>query len=794
MNMPTNTVEFFCAPEKTNNYPGWQIVEDVFDGEKNLVQETLFSLGNGYIGMRGSHEERFAGFDSNSEDGTFINGYYEASPIHYAESSYGLAKEHQFMLNVPNSKCINFALDDENFDLFKGEIVNYRRSVDFRTGVLTRNVEWVSPANHRMIITSERLVSFTRKNIFAIKYQIKSVNFSGRITLCSGMAGRVIETEDEDVPRYGAAVAAVKGVPLQLITAQQIEDFSALLHRTKKSKLALVSAIENELLSGKTRQLSQEQISVDKLVEQVYQIEVEAGDTITLTKYGTYFTSRDHQEDELMGLAQDALKKARKTGFTGLCAEQEEFLSEFWQHADIEIAGDDSIQQGVRFCQFHLLQSMGRDGKTSIAAKGLTGEGYGGHYFWDAETYAFPFFLYTRPEIARNMLEYRYSILDKARERARTMSHDKGALYAWRTIAGEECSAYFPAGTAGYHINADIAYAIKQYYEATSDHEFMLQMGAEIVMDTARIWLDLGGYIKKRNNQFCIAEVTGPDEYTAMVDNNFYTNAMAQMHLRFAVDIVRYLKTNHPQEFARISGLINLAEDEPLQWAQAADAMYLPYDEELGIHPQDDGFLLKKVWDFKKMSRPSYDLPLHYHYLVIYRHQVCKQADVVLANFLLGNKFSLEEKKRDYDYYEAITTHDSSLSHCTFSIMASEVGYPDKAYHYFMQTARADLDNLPGNTSYGVHIAAMAGAWMAVTFGFGGMRIYNSKLQFRPYLPSKWTHYSFRIVFQSHLLLVEVKANEIIYRLLNGQALQFEHHGIPVLLTEAMPLKTFTTS
>jgi alpha,alpha-trehalose phosphorylase len=795
VNMEMDTKENPIEPKKENTpLPAWQVVENSFDIENNPVQETLFALGNGYLGMRGSHEERFDGFDDKSADATFINGFYESSPLYYSETSYALAKEHQFMLTVPNSKCINFSLDNEDFDIFKGQIVDYNRSVDFRTGVLSRSIEWISPSNHQVVVNSQRLVSFTRKNIFAIQYQIKSVNFSGYITLHSGIAGRVVENENDDSPRYGAAVAAVKGLPLQLITAEQIEDFSALVHRTKKSGFTLVSAMENELVSDKTIQKSQEQVSVDKRVEQIYRIKVEAGDTITLTKYGAYFTSRENQEDELVDLAKDALKKARKAGFASLCSEQKEFLSDFWQHADVEISGDDAIQQGVHFSQFHLLQSIGRDGKTSIAAKGLTGEGYGGHYFWDAETYALPFYLYTKPEIARKMLEYRYSILDKSRARAREMSIKKGALYAWRTIAGEECSAYFPAGTAVYHINADIAYAIKQYYEATADHEFMLQMGAEILMETARAWLGIGAYIKLRNNQFCINEVTGPDEYTAMVDNNFYTNAMAQMHLSFAADIAFKIKKEYPAEFIRISKLMDLGDDEPAQWAQAAQSMYLPYNTELGIHPQDDGFLYKKVWDFAEMSSPDYDLPLHHHYLVIYRHQVCKQADVVLANFLLGDKFSAEDKKRNYDYYEAITTHDSSLSHCTFSIMASEVGYHEKAYEYFMKTARVDLDNLPGNTNYGVHIAAMSGAWMSVIFGFAGMRTYAGNLRFAPYLPDKWKNYSFRIYFQSQLLLVEVTREEVRYRLLKGEALQFNHYGVLVQLTEAAPIKVIATT
>jgi len=434
---------------------------------------------------------------------------------------------------------------------------------------------------------------------------------------------------------------------------------------------------------------------------------------------------------------------------------------------------------------------MGRDGQTSVAAKGLTGEGYGGHYFWDAEIYAFPFYLYTQPELARKMLEYRYSILDKARQRAIEMTHKKGALYTWRTIAGEECSAFFPAGTAQYHLNADIAFAIKQYYEATNDEEFIRKYGAEIVIETARIWTDIGDYIPEKNNQFCINCVTGPDEYTAIVNNNFYTNAMAQMHLKFAAQMVSKLKKEYPHDFDRIVKAIDLSDSEPKEWLRAADAMYLLYDEKLGIHPQDDTFLAKKIWKLDTIPKEHQDHPLflNYHYLVIYRYQICKQADVVLALFLLGNQFTLNEKRRDYDYYEAITTHHSSLSPSTFSVMASEAGYYDKAYKYFAQTARGDLDNLHGNTNHGVHIAAMAGAWMAVIYGFAGMRAYEGKLQFAPYLPDKWERYAFKICFKSKLVQVEIDKKEVRYRLLEGDALELNHNGAIVQLTESQPIK-----
>ncbi|PWT97829.1 MAG: family 65 glycosyl hydrolase [Candidatus Melainabacteria bacterium] len=766
----------------------WQLAESSFEIDQNAVRETLFALGNGYIGLRGTHEERFDGFEASSIEGTFINGFYESSPLRYPETAYGLAKEHQFMLNVPNAKCINFSIEGEEFDLFTGEIVSYERSLDFRTGVLIRKLEWKSPAGRRLSVTSRRLVPFRRKNIFAIEYEVKLLNCSGTITLASVLDDGAKEVEEEGKPRYGAAVASVGGVTFDLLGIEQMENFSALIHRTRNSRLVLVSAIENDLVSPSGNSVKKETISTDQRYGQIYRARLEENGSICLTKFGAYFTSRDYPESELIGLAKKALKEARQVGFDALCAEQKEFLSEFWHYADNEIRGDDALNQGVHFNQFHLLQSVGRDGHTSIAAKGLTGEGYGGHYFWDAETYALPFYLYTRPEIARRMLEYRYSILDKARTRAREMSHSKGALYAWRTIAGEECSAYFPGGTAQYHINADIAYAVKQYHEATLDEEFMTKYGAEIVLETARIWIGIGSYIPKKNNQFCINEVTGPDEYTAMVNNNFYTNAMAQMHLKFAADIAAKMKKSQPTEFERLKTAIGLTDDEPKEWVKAALAMYLPYDQELGIHPQDDTFLYKKVWNLAENPRKSHDLPLHYHYLVIYRHQVCKQADVVLADFLLGDHFSAEDKKRDYDYYEAITTHDSSLSHCTFSVMASEIGYYDKAYQYFMKTARGDLDNLHKNTSYGVHVASMAGTWMAVVCGFGGMRAYQGKLQFAPYLPEKWEQYAFRIYFQSKLVLIEVDKNEVRYRLLEGDALQFSHYGTPIQLTKAAPV------
>jgi trehalose/maltose hydrolase-like predicted phosphorylase len=763
----------------------WCLRETSFDPATNFLHETLFALGNGYIGLRGCHEEGYSGPAGTSLDGTYLNGFYESEAIAYPEAAFGFAKTNQFMLNVPNAKGIELFVGDERFDLMRGTLDHYDRTLDFRTGVLERRVEWTSPSGRSVSVVSRRLVSFAHKHLFAIDYAITPLNFSGQLRLVSLIDGAVRNQEAGDDPRVGSAVS---GPALHLESVDQAGTFSSITQRTHNSGFTLVSAIDNLMFCGGA--VAPTPFQDGQRAGQVFEVEAGAGQTVRLTKYGAYYSSRDYEAGQLPALARQALAEAKADGFEALCESQQRYLDHFWQHADVEIAGDDALQQGMHFNQFHLLQSVGRDGKTNIAAKGVTGEGYEGHYFWDTEIYIFPFFLYSKPEIARKLLDYRYAGLEQARARARQLSHAKGALYPWRTIAGEECSAYFPAGTAQYHINADIAYSIKLYYEATGDLDYMAQAGAEIVLETARIWLGIGSY--DRAGRFCINEVTGPDEYTALVNNNYYTNAMAQMHLRFAAEIVDTLRTRRAADFARIATATGFDECEPGEWLRAAGRMALPYDAALGIHEQDDSFLSKKAWDFAGTPKENYPLLLNYHPLVIYRHQVCKQADVVLALLLLSEQFTLDDKKRDFDYYEAVTTHDSSLSSCIFSIIASEVGYAGKAYDYFMETARLDLDDTHGNTHYGVHTAAMAGTWMGVAYGFAGMRVTDGALRFAPTLPAQWRHYRFKIHMRGALLQVRVDGSSAEYSLLEGEGLSFMHRGEKVALTQASPVALLT--
>ena len=421
----------------------------------------------------------------------------------------------------------------------------------------------------------------------------------------------------------------------------------------------------------------------------------------------------------------------------------------------------------MRFNLFHVFQSAGRDGKTNIAAKGLTGEGYESHTFWDTEAYILPVFLYTDPSVAEKLLEYRYAILPKARERARELGYPKGALYAWRTIDGEECSAYFPAGTAQYHIDGDIAHAVLEYLTVTEDYDFLACYGAEILIEAARLYADLGFFSREKGGKFVLNCVTGPDEYNVMVNNNYYTNCVAEETLRGAVKAVEFLRENRPDDLERISRELSLSPEEPEAWRQAAEAMYYPPARD-GIYPQDDDFLNRKPWPLDEIPPEKHPLLMHYHGLTIYRHMVCKQADLILAMTHYGERWTEEEKWKNFFFYDSITTHDSSLSMAVFSVLANEIGETAKAYDYFMSSARLDLDDMHRNTKDGLHMANMAGTWTGLVQGFGGMRCINGQLSFSPRLPEQWEAYSFRVRFRGRLIEVGMKRSGPEYRLLQG--------------------------
>ena len=476
---------------------------------------------------------------------------------------------------------------------------------------------------------------------------------------------------------------------------------------------------------------------------------------------------------------------------------------DFWRRSDVRVKDirEDrtkrstvEIQQAIRFNLFHILQASARAEDTGVPAKGLTGQAYEGHYFWDTEIYVLPFLIYTSPRIAKNLLTFRYMMLPQARARARQLGH-RGAVFPWRTISGEEASAYYAAGTAQYHINADIMYALRKYVQATGDESFLRDCGAEMLVETARLWLDLGFYSEAKGGKFCINSVTGPDEYNTVVNNNAYTNLMARENLRYAAQSIESLRTTKPDAYSALLHKTALEPSEVKGWMRAAESMYVPYDEKQKIIPQDDSFLDREPWDFRNTPSEHYPLLLFYHPLNIYRKQVIKQADVILAMFLLGNAFSPEAKQRNFKFYDPLTTGDSSLSSCVEAIIAAQVGDTEKAIRYGMAALLMDLADVGGNVKDGCHIALMGGTWMMLTYGFGGMRDDDGILSFWPRrAPEDNAVLRFPLTYRGHMLEVEIGLEKVEYTLHEGESLLIRHETEEIQLTRENPIAVRSVS
>lgn len=746
-------------------YNEWQIVESKYQPEHNQRNETIFALGNGYIGLRGTFEEGYSGAPKTTTPGTYINGVYESEQIMYGEFVYGMPQFSQTMVNLADWKIIRLKVEDEWFDMLQGKIEDYRRVLDLKEGILHRTLTWESPKGRRIAIEITRCISLTEKHRAAIRFAVTPLNCTGRLSLISEIDG--------DVRNHHY----LREPALQVLEVETDSGLGYLLQETKLTKIAVAFATDHRFFSGE-REFSFEESwqKDDKSFAITYTWEAKKGERYWLDKFVSFYTSFDLEKKALRDSVLQEVQEARDKGFCGMLEDQRQYLQDFWHDVDVVIEGDTALQQGIRFNAFQLLQSCGQNGYTSIGAKGLTGEYYEGHYFWDTEVYINPFFLYSRPEIVRQLLLYRYSKLDGARNRAKVL-RNKGALYPWRTINGDEASAFFEGSTAQYHINAAIIYALHKYIEVTGDEEFLVKYGAEILFETSRLWADRGGFVKMKGNKFCLNEVCGPDEYKSGVNNNCYTNYMARFNLQYGVQVAQMMAEKYPEEYQKLAERIKLSAEEINYWRRCAEEMYLPFSEELGIHPQDDSFLYKEELDIDALPPEQIPLVRNWHPLNIWRYQICKQADVVLLMFLLGNLFDDEVKKANYDYYEPRTTHDSSLSSCIFSILASEIGYRQHAYEYFMQTSRLDLDDYNGNVHEGIHAACMAGSWMCMINGFAGMRVYDGVMHFKPYLPEGWQSYRFRIKFQGRKLLLDINHEGVYYTLEEGDTLELYHNG-----------------
>lgn len=741
----------------------WELRWRGLDLEELHRTESTFALSNGHIGIRGSLEEG----EPCGLSGTYLNGFYEQRELPYAEAGYGYPEDGQTVVSVSDGNIIRLLIEDEPLDMRYGDAPEHERVLDFRSGTLRRSTVWVSPTGRRVRIRSERLVSFTSRAVAAIRYEVEPLDGELELVLQSDLlANQPLPTKSDD-PRVAAALDR----PL-------VADFAAaggyravLAHHTRSSNLYMAAGMDHEIDFPAEPQCTIE--TEEDLARLTVAVDVPAGEKLCVTKYLAYGWSARRSVPALRAQVDGALAGALETGWDTLLQRQREYLDKFWTVADVEIEGDAELQQAVRFGLFHVLQAGARGESRAIPAKGLTGPGYDGHAFWDTETYVLPVLTYTVPDAARDALRWRHSTLDKARARARQLGQ-KGAAFPWRSINGEECSGYWPAGTAAFHVGADVAAATARYLAATGDDEFETEYGLEILVETARLWASLGHHNSR--GEFRIDGVTGPDEYTAVADNNVFTNLMAQKNFVDAATVC----AKHPDR-ARDFGV---DDEETALWRDAAEHMRIPFDDGLGVHQQSDGFTHHAEWDFEATPLDTYPLLLNYPYFDLYRKRVVKQADLVMALYLRGDAFTDAEKLANFLYYEAITVRDSSLSACIQSVMAAEVGDLQLAYDYLAETALTDLHDLHSNVSNGLHIAALAGIWLGCVAGFGGMRDYNGSVTFAPRIPSTLNRLAFHMQIRSSCVSVEIRQHSATYTLESGNPILLSHHGEPFTLDD----------
>jgi alpha,alpha-trehalose phosphorylase len=728
--------------------------------------ESLFALSNGHIGLRGNLDEG----EPHGMPGTYLNGYYETLPLPHAEAGYGYPEESQSLVNVTNGKITRLLVDDEPFDVRYGRLTRHERVLDLRDGVLRRDVEWASPAGRRVSVRTTRLVSFVQRSIVAIRYEVTAVDQDVRIVVQSSLvANEPLPTRPKD-PRAAAALESPLVAEYHVHNDLEV----SLGHHTHASGLRVAAGLDH-IIDGSSDVTSSAESEPD-LARVSFSTNLAPGETFTVLKLLAYGWSSHRSMPSLRDQVDAALHAARRTGWDGLVMSQRDFLDDVWSRADIEIDGDPELQQAVRFSIFQVMQSAARAEKRGIPAKGLTGPGYDGHTFWDMDSYALPVLTYTAPDAARDAIEWRHSTLPMALARARELGL-AGAAFPWRTIQGQESSGYWPASTAAFHVTAGVADALRRYVAATDDRDFERAIGLELLVETARLWSALGHY--DAEGHFRIDGVTGPDEYSALSDNNTFTNLMAARNLSQAALAVE----RHRDRAAELGA----DEDDIATWRAAADEMVVPFDHELGVTAQSDGFTRYRRWDFE--SDPVGEEPLlrRYPYYLLYSSQVVKQADLVFALYLFGDHFSDEQKRRDFEYYESMTVRDSSLSAPIQAIVAAEVCHLDLAYDYMREAALIDLRNLAGNTGDGVHLAALSGAWLAAVAGFGGMRDHGHTLSFAPRLPRALKGLCFRLIYRGRRILVELTEEAARYVLLEGDALILQHHGEPFELSAEAP-------
>lgn len=752
----------------------WKIIEDGFDPKVQEVSESLFSIGNGRMGHRANFEEEYSG---RSLRGSYVAGVYYPDKTRVGWWKNGYPEYFAKVLNAPNWIGIHVSIDNQKLDLAKCNVDDFYRELDMKTGLLVRKFTATLPDGKKLKVDSRRFCSMANGELGAIRYAILPVNFSSTATLSIYVDADVVNKDSNYDEKFWEEVYREATEGRALVTA-----------KTKKTLFQVATGMKYTITPEKGELNSRVNVEQrEKFAGNVVQLELVQGSTVVVFKYGAVLSSENHPKDQLASACHRLLDSAAKDGFDKLFKRHADVWAKKWEKCDVTIKGDTAAQQGIRFNIFQLMQTYtGEDERLNIGPKGFTGEKYGGSTYWDTEAYCLPFYLGTAdPEVARNLLVYRYKHLERAIENAGKLGFSKGAaLYPMVTMNGEECHNEWEITFEEIHRNGAIAFAIYDYIRYTGDTKYLLEYGLEVLVGISRFWAQRVNWSAAKK-KYVILGVTGPNEYENNVNNNWYTNTFAVWTLNYTAEAVAYAKKTDADRFAQIAKKVRFREKQELsKWNAIATKMYFPEDPERGVFLQQDGFLDKELLSADDLSEDDRPLNQKWSWDRILRSCFIKQADVLQGLYFFEDRFDNECIKRNFDFYEPMTVHESSLSPCVHVILASKLGYTDKAYELYLRTARLDLDDYNNDTEDGCHITSMAGTWMSIVKGFGGMRLKDNKLHFNPFIPKLWDSYSFRLDFRGRVIKVNVTRKKIETVLESGRPLDIVLKGKKVRLTK----------
>ncbi|MCT8138148.1 glycoside hydrolase family 65 protein [Anaerobacillus sp. CMMVII] len=728
----------------------WSIIEEGFEPENHEVSESIFSIGNGHMGQRANFEEDYSG---KSLQGSYMAGVYYPDKTRVGWWKNGYPEYFAKVLNSTNWIGLTLEIDGENLDLAKVPVRDFVRTLNMKEGFLERSFIAILHDGKEVKIHAKRFVSIVDKEVGTIRYSITPLNFNGEVKVTSYLDADVKNKDANYDEKFWDEVAKEATTNVASVTVV-----------TKKTEYVLCSTMKTELIhNGVKVAFTPEVTESEKFVAHTFAHALVEGKETVIYKYVANVTSRDYDRSVLSKIAMERLQGALTKGFETMLSEQAQAWAEKWKESDIVIEGDVAAQQGIRFNIFQLNQTYtGEDDRLNIGPKGFTGEKYGGSTYWDTEAYCLPFYLSTAdPKISRNLLVYRFKHLEKAIENAEKLGFTDGAaLYPMVTMNGEESHNEWEITFEEIHRNGAIAYGIYNYVNYTGDKAYLGEYGLDVLIGISRFWAQRVNYVPAKN-QYMMLGVTGPNEYENNVNNNWYTNRIASWTLEYTLSAMDFLKDTDKARYEELERKLKISTEETAKWVDIIEKMYYPYDEEMGIYLQQDGFLDKELIHVKDLDPKHLPLNQNWSWDRILRSCFIKQADVLQGLYFLNDEFDMETKKKNFDFYEPMTVHESSLSPCVHSILACELGYKDKAYEMYLRTARLDLDNYNNDTEDGCHTTSMAGTWMSVVQGFGGFKVKNDQVILNPFIPGEWKSFSFKVVFRGALLNIKVSADQI---------------------------------